>query len=260
MFYLDKYAYGNPLSSVHPAEKFLFAMATLVVCLVTNSYLVSLLVIFLMAGVSVGKGNIPLRFYLKLLLLPGSFLTVGVMTIAINIGGDLHQPLVGWRVFNMTFGVTNQSMDLALRLFLRSLSTISCLYFLSLTTPMVEIISVLRKFKFPELLLDILSLMYMFLFILMETAERIHTSQSVRLGYVDLRRGYGSLGQLVSTLFVRSCRRAVQLYTALEARGYQGQLKTLDAEHRFSKINLLGIISLEILLLVVGFGGKYLCQ
>lgn len=254
MIYLDKYAYSNSLRNMHPAEKFFFALSTMIICLTTNSYIVSLIIVLLMAGVSVLMGKIPLRFYLKLLLIPTSFLTVGITTIAINIVDDMNKLLWGWQIFNITIGVTTQSLHLAIKLILRSLGAISCLYFLSLTTPSVEIISILRKLKFPELFLDLMSLVYRFLFVLLDTAEKIYTSQTVRLGYADLKKGYRSMGQLVVNLFIHSCHRSMDLYTALEARGYNGKFKVLEREYQFSRKNLLIILITEILLIIIGGG------
>ena len=256
MLYLDKYAYSNALRSVHPSEKFLFAMATMIICLAANSLVISFVVILLMAGVSILMGKIPLCFYFKLMLIPAAFLLVGTTTIAINIADNLSNLLWGWQIFNIAMGVTNQSLHLALKLLLRSLGAVSCLYFLSLTTPLVEIISILRKLKFPELFLDLMSLVYRFLFVLLDTAEKIHISQTVRLGYADIRKGYRSMGQLVVSLFLHSYYRSMDLYTALEARGYNGKFKVLEQEYQHSKKNLFIIFCIEILLILIA-GGRY---
>jgi len=187
--------------------------------LAVNSKVVSVLVILVTAGVVVLKGSIPLRFYLKLMLLPLAFLLLGTVTVAINEVRDPADMLWGMPVAALTVGITGKSLNTAATLFLRALAAVSCLYFLSLTTPLVEIISVLRKLRFPELFLELMSLVYRYIFVLLETAEKIYTSQSARLGYADLRKGYQSTGQLAASLFIRSYRRYLDLYTTLEARG-----------------------------------------
>lgn len=254
MLNLDRYAYSNALKNVHPIEKFFFAMATMIICLVANSLLVSLVVIILMTGVSVLMGKIPLRFYVRLMLIPASFLVVATTTIAINIVDNSSHVLWGWQFFNVTIGVTIQSMHTALKLLLRSLAALCCLYFLTLTTPSVEIISILRKLKFPELFIDLMSLIYRFLFVLLETANQIHTAQTVRLGYTSIRQSYRSMGQLVVNLFLNSYQRAMHLYTALEARGYTGSLRVLERQYQLSKTNILIILLTDILLIIIGRG------
>jgi len=254
MMNLDRYAYSNGLINVHPIEKFIFAMVTMIICLAANSFLVSLVVVIIMIGTSVLLGKIPLRFYLKLMLIPTSFLVVGISAVAINIVEHTNNLLWSWQVFNITIGSTVQSMYTALKLLCRSLGAISCLYFLTLTTPSVEIISILRKLKFPELFLDIMSLVYRFIFVLLDTADKIHTAQTVRLGYSNIKQSYPSLGQLVVNLFVNSYHRAMNLYTALEARGYSGSLKVLERQYRLSKTNILIILLIDISLIMLGRG------
>lgn len=254
MLNLDRFAYSNKLSNVHPMEKFVFAIATMIICLVANSLLVSLAVIILMTGVSVLMGKIPLRFYVRLMLIPSSFLVMAITTIAVNIVDQSANLLWGWQIFNVTIGITIQSVYTALKLLLRSLAAICCLYFLTLTTPAVEIIAILRKLKFPELFIDLMSLIYRFLFVLLDTACKIHTAQTVRLGYGNIKQGYRSLGQLVVNLFINSYHRAMNLYTALEVRGYSGSLRVLDRPYKLSKKNLLIIILADILLIIIGRG------
>ena len=75
-------------------------------------------------------------------------------------------------------------------------------------------------------------------------------SQNSRLGYRDIKTSYKSLGALASTLFIRSFKRANDLYTALEARGYNGELKVL--EEQVQKRNYIYIITIIINLIFIG--------
>jgi cobalt/nickel transport system permease protein len=77
-------------------------------------------------------------------------------------------------------------------------------------------------------MVELMSLIYRFIFVLLETADTMFTAQSSRLGYVDLKTSYRSLGALVSTLFVRAYKRSTDLYTSLESRGYDGDLNVLE--------------------------------
>ncbi|RYD04039.1 hypothetical protein N752_16750 [Desulforamulus aquiferis] len=169
------------------------------------------------------------------MLLPMTFLLVGIIAIAVNIVQETSTLLWGVNLFSMTIGINYDSLYTAVNLFLRALAAVSCLYFLSLTTPLTEIISVLRRFKCPELLLDLMSLTYRFIFVLLETAEKIYTSQSARLGYASLRKGYQSTGSLATSLFVRTYKRSLDLYNTLEARCYNGKLEVLEQDYEVSK-------------------------
>lgn len=249
---IDKYAYSNKLLNVHPVEKFLFAILTLFLCLFLNPPVISLLIIILNSIILIWKAGIMPGFYLKLMFIPLSFLFIGTVTIAFNIIPAHEKALLSFTVFNFTVGLTQNSFLQAQNVFLKALGSASCLYFLSLTTPMIDIVSVLRKLKFPELFLELMSLVYRLIFIFINIAGRIHTSQSSRLGYYGIKNSFKSLGGLISSLFFISYKKADDLYIALEARGYTGKLNVLEKQYKLSKKNIVFILVFEISLVFLG--------
>lgn len=82
----------------------------------------------------------------------------------------------------------------------------------------------------PHLMVELMELIYRFIFVLTETASRIRLAQESRLGY-QLRRSLSSLGTLASMVFLRAWRKADRVYTALESRGYSGSLVTLSGDY-----------------------------
>lgn len=128
----------------------------------------------------------------------------------------------------MYLGVTQAGLQTALHLFFKALGSVSCLYYLSLSTPMTDVLAVLRRLKVPRLLVEMMGLIYRFIFVFLETAENMLTAQNSRLGYATLPAGYRSLAALMSNLFIRAYKRSDELYTALEARGYDGELNVLE--------------------------------
>jgi len=259
MLTIDKLAYCSRLKSKNPAEKLAFALITLIICLCSNSVTVSAAVLLLMSAVTVLAGGIPLRTYIKLMLVPFVFLITGVITAAVEVAGSDGGFIWGISVSGLELGVSAQSFEKASEVFFKALGAVSCLYFLSLSTPLVDLISVLRKLKLPEIFLELMELVYRFIFVLMETADRIFTSQSSRLGYSKLSTGYRSLGQLVSVLFLRSYKYSGDLYNALESRCYSGSLKVLRKECTFSKNNILCIALVDACLAAAAaiIGGKF---
>lgn len=234
MFSIDQYAYSNRLKNVHPGEKITFSLVTLLIALVAPQPLIPAIIIGLMAGATIMVAGIPTRFYLQLILVPFSFLVAGVAMIALNISHQPQAGLKGMTLLGWTLGVTPAGMQLAGKIFLKSLGAVSCLYFLSLTTPIVDILTVLRQLRFPALLVDLISLTYRFIFVLLATVNDIYTAQASRLGYASLRTSYYSLGQLAANLFIKTYRRSQELFTALTARGYDEELRVLEAAYPFS--------------------------
>ena len=108
------------------------------------------------------------------------------------------------------------------------LSSISCLYFLTLTTPVQTILQVLRKLKVPQLLIEITEITYRFIFVFLETALKIYQAQNSRLGYRTFRLWLHSLGLLISSLFMTVFQRAKELTIAMDSRGYAEDILYLD--------------------------------
>ena len=228
MINIDKYAYMSKLKHSDPMKKLLFALLTLGVCLWANSIIVSLLVLLIMGWTTVYKGGIPLLLFLKLLLVPMSFLVIGVLTVGINVSDNQSAFLFSVSVLGTHIGLSQTGIQNAAQLFFKALGAVSCLYYLSLSTPIVYLLAALRRLKMPKLLVELMGLIYRFIFVLLETANTMFTAQNCRLGYSSLSSTYRSLAALVSTLFVRAYKRSDELYTALEARGYDGELNVLE--------------------------------
>ena len=121
---------------------------------------------------------------------------------------------------------------------------------LALTTPMVDITDQLRKWRVPQLFIELMVLMYRFIFVFIETAQAMYIAQNARLGYSNWRRSLQSLGMLAANLYLRSQARASALFTALTARGYSGELRVLTAQPTWSRRNLAIIAGVESVLLL----------
>ncbi|WP_227762074.1 cobalt ECF transporter T component CbiQ [Zhaonella formicivorans] len=257
MLSIDQYAYSSALKDVHPVEKFIFAISLLLICLLADSLVISVIVIALAAIATVGMARIPGSYYAKMLLMPLAFLLPGVLTVMLSFG---DRAAGYWQEINLgavIIGVRYRDMVLAVNLFFKSLGAVSCLYFLVLTTPMVDLIWVLKKLKTPGLFLELMGLIYRFIFVLLDTAGRMYISQATRLGYASWRNSYHSLGGLVVNLFGKSLQKSRELTVTMMARCYTDAINVLDNEYVLSKRNLavIGFIDLAMVLLALYLGG-----
>ncbi|MBZ4688146.1 MAG: cobalt/nickel transport system permease protein [Clostridia bacterium] len=256
MFKIDHFAYSNNLRAVHPLEKFLFAIITMLLCLIFGDIITSLAVLALMSGCVIMLAGINWRLYVKLLTLPLSFLLVGIVAIIVSLSLQPVDFLYGFNIGRLYIGIQSGDPYVAGRLFFKALGAVSCLYFLALTTPMTEIFTVLRKFKVPPLFIELMELIYRFIFVLLETAGKIHLSQNSRWGYASFKSSYRSLGILLSNLFARAYWRSKISFTALLSRGYTGNINVLQPEYNTSMKNICLIAVVDILLLLLGLYGR----
>ncbi|MGI9953275.1 cobalt ECF transporter T component CbiQ [Moorellaceae bacterium AZ2] len=251
MLSVEQYAYSNKLRKVHPGEKAVFSLGTLILALSARSLWTSLAILSLTSWLLVGVAGVSLRFYIRLLLIPLSFLVTSVIAIVVTVTWQGPQEMLySISVGNLSVGIAGQDLGRAVQLFLRVLPGVSCLYFLTLTTPLIEIMSVFRRLRVPSLFLELMGLIYHFSFVLWETAASIYLSQSSRLGYSSWFRSLSSLGQLSANLFLKSFQRSQMLDFALVSRGFSGEFRVLEPTYTVSKRNIL-LIALWIVFLVV---------
>ncbi len=256
MINIDCYAYSNNLKTVHPVEKSLFAMLTMGVCLTASTVITPLIVLALMAGGIVIKAGIPARVFVKLMLVPFSFLLISVLTIAFSVSTNPSGFWLAQTINGVTVGIHYPDLITAVHLFLRSLGAVSCLYFLALTTPMTEIITVLHKLKVPVIITELMVLIYRFIFVFMETATTIRRAQLSRSGYVSMKSSFRSLSRLSSALLGKVFVKSQELYNAMAARCYTGEIKVLTKKRPISLRNYIIITGFELPLILLNLLGR----
>lgn len=228
---IEQSAYTNRWRRVSPAAKGIFSLCGMVAAFSAASPRSALLVVLIMAAASITGAGIPFTRYLR----------VAAPALLFLLASGL--PLM----FSLEFSVTSHGVSLhpaesefprIARACSRSLACLAALLFLALTTPLSDIISLLRRCKLPDTLIDLMTLCYRTLFVLSEAVHETITAQSARLGYGTISVSLRSLGGLVTNLVVQVWQRSQALHLAAQARNSDGALRFL--ENRFSnpKLNI----------------------
>lgn len=222
-------AYANPWRTFHPRDKMAFALTTMILGLVSG--VTACLGIFTaMSYLAVVRAKIPGRFFLRLYLIPFGFLAMGALSVALTLSADAAATIWAIKLGSHYLGFTPAGLDQASLLLARSGAAVSCLFFLALTTPWEDINGQLERWRVPYLLIEMMTLVYRFIFIFWQQAVTIHTAQAARLGHVDFRTSMRSLGGLISSLFIQTLERTHTMYNSLVARGYTDSLRVLEEE------------------------------
>ena len=250
MLIIDKLSYQSKLRYVNAGEKFGFSVATLILCVASRSVLLGILVFAVMGILTVWKGGIPLWRYLKLMTIPLTFLMLNVVILGLSIR---RTPL---EVFAISFGnwyltASKETLYYAFQIFVTAMASVSCLYFLSCNTPMTDILNVLKKLRCPKLLIELMMLIYRFIFVLFETTSSITVSQQSRLGNRDFRTRVRSFGMMGASLFILALKRSNALYDAMESRCYDGSIRVLSREQPAKAGEITAIILYEAVLAAV---------
>ena len=247
MITIDRLCYNSKLRYVNAGEKFAFAVLSLCACVLSRSVTVSCFVLIFMGILSVWKGGIPFSCYLRYLTVPLVFLLLSSFAIAINIS-HTQLDLFAVKLGNIYLTGSRDSLMYALNLILTALASVSCLYFLSFHTPMPDILNVLRKLHCPKLILELMLLIYRFIFVLFEVSHAIRVSQNSRLGNRDYRTSMKSFSAMASALFIRAMKKSDALYDAMESRCYNGDIRVLNENFPPRKAEILWIVIFEIIL------------
>lgn len=190
----------------------------------------SVLVAVVSAGLALGPAGSPPRLLLRALRAPFLFIVVGALSVAVTVQGP-----PSWSV-----AVTGDSLAAAAQVVGRASAGTLAVLLLALTTPMTDLLAGLRRARVPDACVEVASLVYRLLFILLETTTAVRRSQSARLGYSSARRSLQSAGGLTASVLIHAWDRARRLEQGLAGRGYDGVLPTLATRAPSSPTFLAG--------------------
>lgn len=251
MHYFDSYPIKSRVKSVHPMLKIgLFAVYT-TLALSTQSMAFMLLMMLCFIAITLYTARITMYQLVRLMSIPAGFVLLGSFSVVLDVNplDAIYKIGIGKHFI----GMNDSSVQRAVLLFTRSLLSIVLLYSLVLNTPVSDIIYVLRKMKVPEVILDLLVLVYRTIFILSDTAQSIFVSQKSRLGYQNLSSTLRSTAQLAGSVFILSGVRAELMFRSMESRGYNGKMNTLQAEWETDSKWLFFMVVMCLIFLVLFF-------
>lgn len=218
---LDDAAWQGPWRRVRVGEKVALCGGLLVTALVAPPWPGGVLTGVACLALTCGAARIPARTLALALAAPLSFLVIGGASVAIVAGGAPPPDALVWG----PLWADPASMARGGTAFCRGVAGTLAVLMLGTTTPMVDLLTWLRRLGVPAPLTDIASLTYRLLFVLLSTALALRAAQTARLGRPSLT----TAAQTAGTLLVRSWDRAARLQAGLEGRGYVDDLPTLPA-------------------------------
>lgn len=230
---IDLIAQNSLLKDVNAVLKCIVAVSVLIMVMVGNNILFSTITVVSMAFITIKIGGVSTSTYLKLMLMPLAFIMLGTVAIAVSISknkvGIMNLPLLGYYLCVTKYGFLE-----ALKISLNALGGVSCLYMISLSTPMYEIIEVLKKCKLPQVVIELMFLIYRYIFILFKMQSLMHTSAVSRLGYSGVKQSFFSFAHIGANLLAVSFKKAGNYYDAMVSRGYDGNLIFLTEENKIT--------------------------
>ncbi len=238
---LDDYAQSNALRDINPRLKLLLGMGAILFCVSSATPIAPLFVAVTMGLVTITMAKIPSRFYSKLLLVPLSFALLSATVVAFIHGTG--NSLFSMNVLGFGLGIREDGANLALLLVSRTFGGMCGLFFIALTTPMIEIFAVLKSLRIPESVIELSMMIYRYIFVFLDQAAMIHSAQVMRLGDAGLKNSLNSFAMLSSVLFLRSWEQGERLMIAMDARCYSGKLDLLEQTGKSKPETLFAVVA-----------------
>lgn len=227
---IDDAAWSSAWRDIGLGGKVLLSGGLLSIALILPAWPASVLVVFTSAALILGPAGTNLSTTVRSLTIPLSFIALGSLPVAVSVSTD---PV--WAV-RVDAGTLSQAAETAGR---ATAGTMAVLL-LALTTPMTDILNGLRRAGLPAACVEVASLVYSMLFMLLDSTRTIRRSQAARLGDDSLAHSLHSSGSLAAIVLTRSWDRARRLERGLASRGYTGELPT---DHQAARTSVLFALS-----------------
>jgi cobalt/nickel transport system permease protein len=239
---LDTLAYSNRLRHLPPSQKLWFALSVLLLALVTHYPVV--------------YAGIPWRIYGSMILGVMTFLITSMPALTIEYAGTISPDIQSDILLQIAawgghIYLSRQGSIQAIEVVIRSLASTSALFFIVLTIPAIDLATTAQKIGCPQILIELALLVYRFIFLLADTAQKIVTAQISRGGYRIHRLRMQSLNLLVRQLIQRTASRYQQLTLGVTARGFQQEFRfwqpqSYEYSPRYARESIIGCVVLMI--------------
>ena len=243
---IEHWAYANRWRGVSPAAKGLWALAGLAAAqgaatpgraLGCTAALVT--ACLLGAGVS-------WRAYLRAAWAPLGFLGLSAASMAVSLG---------WNGPGLpALQLAPDALALSARTSARALASLAALLGLALTTPLPDLMALLRRLRVPALLLELMVLCHRLLFVALALFHEASRAQRARLGYASRAQAVRSIALLLGHQAVQLWQRARVLQASAEARCGGAGLRFLPPAYPRARrdVGLAAFASLGLLLVTWG--------
>ena len=192
---LEYYSYNSKINSWNPHLKFWYSMVLIVLGIILSNIYISISIVFICGFITIFLGKISLKKYIDFFKVPIIFLLISVAVININFSKNITD-FYYFNIGDLYIYTTDENIKKSCILFWRALSGVSSMYMLALSTPLNEIIYVMKKARTPQIIIELMYLVYRFIFIMRDSYKSMRKSIESRLGFIDYRTSLLSFGKI----------------------------------------------------------------
>jgi cobalt/nickel transport system permease protein len=190
---IDRISNSNALSHVNPTQKFVLSIGAIVILLFSENYYVYFFNLFVFNYLLLFKVKVKPLELMKLYSIP-VFFTLSSSFVLVLSGAD-------WRFFVV-----------------RTICSISSIYFFICSTPVTDIDYVFQKMRAPLIFRELFLLIYKYIFALLDNKNKIVMAQESRLGYRNYKISLNSFSMLVTSILKKTYYYSYNSAKAMESR------------------------------------------
>lgn len=140
----------------------------------------------------------------------------------------------------------------AIAAFLKAFLSVLSVVILVSTTRFSELLKGLEGLRMPKIIVSMISFVYRYLFIIADEYGHIKIARESRNFGGKKFWQWRTIGHSVGILFLHSYERGERVYSAMLARGYEGNIRTLGVQ-KIKKADMIFAVASVVYLLVSGF-------
>jgi cobalt/nickel transport system permease protein len=224
-YHLDQFAHGDsPVHRLDARAKLAALVAYTAILISFDRYAISGLAPLAIAPlVMLRAGRIPVYFALRRVVILSPFILAMCLLSPLY---DHSRHLVAFGPWQLAIsGGWLTAADIAVKFCLGVLALTSVMA----TTPFALLLEAIRRIGAPRVLVMQLSLLYRYLFVLLDEAGQIRRARDFRgAAAAPVGRRLAAVGGAIGSLFVRTLDRSDRIHTAMCARGYDGKSRSLS--------------------------------
>jgi cobalt/nickel transport system permease protein len=238
---LEDIAQKNELREVNTYLKLAVGLGAILLCLLSRSYIPPLFIALLLTAAILILARVDAKTYAELFVVPLWFAIMSVAGIILISGGQ--DVFWSWDLLpSFSLSITRESINQGMFVFCRVIGGMSAMIFIALTTPMTDIFIVVRKCRIPEVVIDLMMIIYRTIFILIAQVIQIYDAQLMRLGYSTWRESINSFASLCGAAFIASWDAGEDLIRAMDARCYNGKFAQLGENRPVERVPGLTVV------------------
>jgi cobalt/nickel transport system permease protein len=199
--FLDKYSrLDSPIRRLPAAMKTASALLlVLMVVLVPLRMVIPFAVAAALLMILIALSRIPVSFFFRRLLVFEPIVAIVGVASLLQPGGGLK----------------------CASIIVKSTLSLTTVFLLSNTTPFTELLAVLRRVHTPHSVVNLMALMYRYVFVLIDEMQRMKRARLSRTFVSGGSRPWRGTAVAIGQLFVRSTERAERIFAAMSARGWK---------------------------------------